>query len=57
MGVHMSMNMEKGQNEYIIDYRKKIIDMVNGINDESVLKKIFTVTKTHIDILNWKKGS
>lgn len=39
------------------EYRQQIIEMVEQIDDISVLKKIYTVTKTHITILNEKEGS
>lgn len=38
-------------------YRGKIIDMVRHIDNESILKKIYTIVKTHIAILNEKEGS
>lgn len=35
-------------------YKEKIIEMVKKIEDVEVLKKIFTVSKTHLKILKEK---
>lgn len=45
----VKINAERG-----FDCKRKIIEMVEGIKDETVLKKIYTVVKTHISILNEK---
>lgn len=37
-------------------YRGKIVEMVEHIKDKNVLIKIYTVVKTHSEILNEKKG-
>ena len=37
-------------------YREKIFEIVNQIEDESMLKKIYTFSKTLKDILNEKEG-
>ncbi len=37
----MSTNMEKEENICIIDYRKKIIDMVEHIKEKRFLKAIY----------------
>lgn len=33
-------------------YREKIVEMIKQIDNKEVLKKIYTVVKTHMDILN-----
>lgn len=35
--------------------QKKIIEMVKKITDEETLKKIYTVVKTHLEILKEKE--
>lgn len=37
-------------------YRERIVEMVEGIRSETVLRKIYTVVKTHLNILNEKEG-
>lgn len=37
-------------------YREKIVEIVRQINNESALKKIYTVAKTLKDMLNKKEG-
>lgn len=47
--------MEKGkftEKEY---YRQKIIEMVGKINNTTILMKIYTVVKTHLEILSEKE--
>lgn len=50
------MNDKKSRKTKILKerewYRKKIVDMVSCIDNETILKKIYTVVKTYIDILN-----
>lgn len=50
------MNNKKSSKEKVLKerewYRKKIVEMVSGIVNETILKKIYTVVKTYIDILN-----
>jgi len=36
-------------------YREKIIEMVEKINNQDVLMKIYTVVKTHLEILKEKE--
>lgn len=36
-------------------YKEKIIEMVNQVNDKNILIKIFTVIKTHLQILGEKR--
>lgn len=36
-------------------YSEKIVDMVGMIRNETVLRKIYSVVKTHINILNEKE--
>lgn len=36
-------------------YRKKIIEMVEKIENPGILKKIYTVVKTHLQILKEKE--
>lgn len=44
------------KDEYIDFFRKEIVKMVDQIEDKITLKKIYTVIKTFIDILNEKEG-
>lgn len=37
-------------------YREKIVEMIGRIEDETMLKKIYTFAKTIKDILNEKEG-
>lgn len=37
------------------EYRKKIIEMVERIESKVILKKIYTVVKTHLEILKKKE--
>lgn len=37
-------------------YREKIVEMAGQIEDETMLKKIYTFTKTLKNILNEKEG-
>lgn len=37
-------------------YRERIVEMLERIRSETVLRKIYTVVKTHINILNEKEG-
>ncbi len=36
-------------------YKEKIVEMINKISNEDVLKKIYTVVKTHLEILKEKE--
>lgn len=36
-------------------YRQKIIEMVGKINSTTILMKIYTVVKTHLEILREKE--
>lgn len=54
--------MERSKNQDCVQdveaerYRIKIIDIINSINNECVLKKIYTVAITHKSILDEKEG-
>lgn len=39
------------------EYHREIVDIVDKIEDVEVLKKIYTVAKTHLYILSKKEGN
>ncbi len=49
-------NQVCAQDMKVEEYRKKIINIINLIDNERVLKKIYTVAITHKSILDEKEG-
>ena len=54
--VHMMRDEEQRKEEYgiLVDYKSKIIRMLEEIENPVVLMKIYTVVRTHLKILREK---